>query len=241
VPRRSRLSGRAPPDSAVLTGSRSRTNTESTRSGARPIYRVHMLWVKFWSSIPVSTAGAGPTLDASRSSAYNARQSLALSARPGPLPRVDNEGKSTNMSRLRGSVKWFDPEKGWGFIRLEDGDEVFVHHSDIQGSGFRSLRDGAEVELDIERVERGPRARNVIPLGGETAAADPSSRAPREKSGRAGGSRGSGRSGTRARERNRAGPGEDRQDRQAAGSSPKLQTLNEQIRQRLAARFTFLR
>jgi len=152
-----------------------------------------------------------------------------------------NEGKSTNMSRLRGSVKWFDPEKGWGFIRLEDGNEVFVHHSDIQGTGFRSLRDGAEVELDVERVERGPRARNVIPLGDETTAAGASDRASRAESGRTGGRRGSGRSGTRASDRNRAGPGGERQDRQATGSRPKLQTLNEQIRQRLAARFTFLR
>jgi CspA family cold shock protein len=145
------------------------------------------------------------------------------------------------MSRLRGSVKWFDPEKGWGFIRLEDGDEVFVHHSDIQGSGFRSLRDGAEVELDVERVERGPRARNVIPLGGETTEAGAANRVSGAESGRPGGRRGSGRSGTRASERNRAGPAGDRQDRRATASSPKLQTLNEQIRQRLAARFTFLR
>ena len=69
------------------------------------------------------------------------------------------------MARLRGNVKWFDTEKGWGFIRLEDGNEVFVHHSDIQGDGFRSLKDGAEVELEVEQADRGPRARNVIALG----------------------------------------------------------------------------
>lgn len=142
------------------------------------------------------------------------------------------------MSRLRGNVKWFDPEKGWGFIRLEDGDEVFVHHSDIQGSGFRSLRDGAEVELEVERVERGPRARNVMPLGGEISEASPANRAPRTKTGGSGANRGSGRSRTRKNDRHRAGRGGDPQ---TAGSSPKLQTLNEQIRQRLAARFTFLR
>ena len=145
------------------------------------------------------------------------------------------------MARLRGSVKWFDPEKGWGFIRLESGDEVFVHHSDIQGSGFRSLRDGAEVELDVEGAERGPRARNVIPLGGETAETGPSNQATRTASDRTGGRRGSGRSGARTRDRNRAESEGGRQDRQPTGSAPKLQTQNEQIRQRLAARFTFLR
>lgn len=145
------------------------------------------------------------------------------------------------MARLRGSVKWFDPEKGWGFIRLEDGDEVFVHHSDIEGTGFRSLRDGAEVELDVERAERGPRARNVIPLGGETTEPGPSTRSPREASSRTGGRRDSRRSGPRKSGRNRAGAEENRKERQPAGSPTRLQTLDQQIRKRLAARFTFLR
>jgi CspA family cold shock protein len=145
------------------------------------------------------------------------------------------------MARLRGSVKWFDPEKGWGFIRLEDGDEVFVHHSDIEGTGFRSLRDGAEVELDVERAERGPRARNVIPLGGETAEPAPSTGSTRTGSNRTGGRDDSRRSGQRRSGRTRTRPEGNRQERQPAGSPSKLQTLDEQIRKRLAARFTFLR
>lgn len=158
-----------------------------------------------------------------------------------PLPRVENEGDSIDMARLRGSVKWFDPEKGWGFIRLDGGDEVFVHHSDIEGSGFRSLRDGAEVELDVERADRGPRARNVIPLGGETTEAGPSTRATRTTSSRTGGRNDSRRSGTRKSGRNRAESGGDEQERPQAGSPSRLQTLDEQIRKRLASRFTFLR
>jgi CspA family cold shock protein len=123
-------------------------------------------------------------------------------------------------------VKWFDPEKGWGFIRLEDGNEVFVHHSDIQGSGFRSLRDGAEVELDVERADRGPRARNVTRLDGETSEERPSDQVSTN---------------SRDQRGSRSDSGRSRHSGQAAGSAPELQTLAEQIRQRLASRFTFLR
>ena len=200
-----------------------------------------MLWVKF--RLPIRSAGgrSEATLVASWLLAYNATFSPGPSIPAGPLPRRDNQGNSTNMARLRGSVKWFDPEKGWGFIRLEDGDEVFVHHSDIEGTGFRSLRDGAEVELDVERADRGPRARNVVPLGGATAEADPSTRRTGKASDRAGGRNDSRRSRTRGSGRNRAESAGDPRDRQTTGSAPTLQTLNEQIRKRLATRFTFLR
>jgi CspA family cold shock protein len=62
-----------------------------------------------------------------------------------------------------GKVKWFSDAKGYGFIETPDGD-VFVHHSDITADGFRSLREGQEVELDVVEGEKGPRARNVRPL-----------------------------------------------------------------------------
>lgn len=212
-------------DLPVPIGRRSRTETESTRSGAQTTYRVHMLWVKFWNPVARPVASSGPTLVASRSPAYNARRSPGRPARIGPFLKVDQEVNQPNMTRLRGSVKWFDPEKGWGFIRLEDGNEVFVHHSDIQGSGFRSLRDGAEVELDVERADRGPRARNVTRLDGETSEEGPSNQASansRDQRGR------------------RSDSGRSRRTRQTEGSAPELQTLAEQIRQRLASRFTFL-
>ncbi len=198
-----------------------------------------MLWVKFQSLERHEVVGMEGVLDTTGASAYNARQSPGRPVRAGPLPDVEREGTPTDMARLRGSVKWFDPEKGWGFIRLEDGDEVFVHHSDIQGTGFRSLRDGAEVELEVERADRGPRARNVIPLGGVTSEPEPSSRTDRTASERAGGREGTGRSRPRNRDRDQAGRNRDRKDRQPAGAVSKLQTLNEQIRQRLAGRFTF--
>jgi CspA family cold shock protein len=186
-------------------------------------------------------ASTGPALVASRAPAYNAPRSPGHPARTGPFPRVDYEGNQPNMTRLRGSVKWFDPEKGWGFIRLEDGNEVFVHHSDIQGSGFRSLRDGAEVELDVERADRGPRARNVTRLDGDSSEDGPSNQASATSRNQRDSRSESGRSRTRTSRRSRSESRDIGPSRQPAGSAPELQTLAEQIRQRLASRFTFLR
>jgi len=64
---------------------------------------------------------------------------------------------------VTGKVKWFSDAKGYGFIETDEGD-VFVHHSSIEGEGFRSLREGQEVELEIDQGEKGPRAVKVRPL-----------------------------------------------------------------------------
>ncbi|HHT67695.1 MAG TPA: cold-shock protein [Firmicutes bacterium] len=61
-----------------------------------------------------------------------------------------------------GRVKWFNNEKGFGFIERENGDDVFVHFSAIQGDGFKSLDEGQEVEFDITQGDRGPQAANVV-------------------------------------------------------------------------------
>ncbi|GAB3061763.1 cold-shock protein [Virgibacillus ainsalahensis] len=61
-----------------------------------------------------------------------------------------------------GSVKWFNADKGFGFIEVEGGDDVFVHFSAIQGEGFKTLEEGQSVSFDIEEGNRGPQAANVV-------------------------------------------------------------------------------
>ncbi len=64
----------------------------------------------------------------------------------------------------QGKVKWFNAEKGFGFIEREDGDDVFVHFSAIQGEGFKSLEEGQKVEFEVVEGNRGPQAANVTKL-----------------------------------------------------------------------------
>ncbi|MBU2510178.1 cold-shock protein [bacterium] len=61
-----------------------------------------------------------------------------------------------------GIVKWFNDSKGFGFIEQENGDDVFVHHTAIKGSGFKSLKEGDKVTFDIEEGRKGPAAANVV-------------------------------------------------------------------------------
>lgn len=65
---------------------------------------------------------------------------------------------------MKGTVKWFNAEKGYGFISIEDGNDVFVHFSAIQGDGFKTLDEGQSVDFDITEGNRGPQASNVVKL-----------------------------------------------------------------------------
>ncbi|HHW75205.1 MAG TPA: cold shock domain-containing protein [Firmicutes bacterium] len=65
---------------------------------------------------------------------------------------------------MQGRVKWFNPQKGYGFIEVEDGNDVFVHYSEIQEEGFKTLEEGQEVEFEIVEGNRGPQAANVVKL-----------------------------------------------------------------------------
>ncbi|MFN2362888.1 MAG: cold-shock protein [Halanaerobium sp.] len=61
-----------------------------------------------------------------------------------------------------GTVKWFNDQKGFGFIEREGDDDVFVHYSAIQDEGFKSLEEGQEVEFEVVEADRGPQAENVV-------------------------------------------------------------------------------
>jgi CspA family cold shock protein len=77
-----------------------------------------------------------------------------LQHRPG---RPRKEGVAVAI----GTVKWFSPEKGYGFISQQEGPDVFVHFSAIQGEGYRNLEEGQTVEFEITQGEKGPQAANV--------------------------------------------------------------------------------
>ncbi|MFA6078616.1 MAG: cold-shock protein [Candidatus Omnitrophota bacterium] len=64
----------------------------------------------------------------------------------------------------KGKVKWFNNQKGYGFITPEDGKDVFVHHTAIQGEGYKSLEEGQEVEFEITTGPKGEQATNVVKL-----------------------------------------------------------------------------
>jgi len=63
----------------------------------------------------------------------------------------------------KGKVKWFSNQKGYGFITTEDGKDIFVHFSAVKGDGYKSLKEGQEVEFDITQGPKGEQASNVIP------------------------------------------------------------------------------
>jgi CspA family cold shock protein len=93
-----------------------------------------------------------------------------------PFPSRDRDGpvgtphfggrfcKEVHMSgeRVVGTVKWFNDDKGFGFVEREGGPDVFVHHTAVQMEGFKSLKEGQKVSMEITQGEKGPQAENVI-------------------------------------------------------------------------------
>jgi len=78
----------------------------------------------------------------------------------------------------RSRVKWFDPKKGFGFIEGPQGRDVFVHYTHIKGEGFRSLKDGEEVEYELQEGDKGLQAREVQRVGDDSQDADADADAP---------------------------------------------------------------
>ena len=75
------------------------------------------------------------------------------------------------MSTTSGVVKWFSPKKGYGFLTMNDGQEVFVHYTAIDGNGFRSLEQGEQVQFDVTEGPKGLQAAKVMRNGAQVAAA----------------------------------------------------------------------
>ena len=69
------------------------------------------------------------------------------------------------MERIKGTVKWFNDAKGFGFISREGGPDVFVHYSAVNSEGFKSLAEGDKVEFEIVEGQKGPQAANVVKVG----------------------------------------------------------------------------
>lgn len=81
------------------------------------------------------------------------------------------------MARLSGTVKWFSDSKGYGFIEYDGGDDVFVHHSAIEGFGYKTLAEGERVEFEILDEAKGPKAHNVVRVDAQGASTAPRDRA----------------------------------------------------------------
>jgi CspA family cold shock protein len=91
---------------------------------------------------------------------------------------ASHQGKeSTTLAQYKGTVKWFNNAKGYGFLGREGGADVFVHYSSIQIDGYKSLKEGDEVEFDIIQGSKGPQADQVVRLKDATSQADTTSRA----------------------------------------------------------------
>ena len=79
------------------------------------------------------------------------------SVRPDCVENFRKEGSAM----AEGTVKWFNEQKGYGFIEQDDGQDLFVHHTGINGSGFKTLHEGQRVQFEIETSSKGPKANNV--------------------------------------------------------------------------------
>jgi cold shock protein len=78
-----------------------------------------------------------------------------------PLWEIRKEDGGAHVERLKGTVKWFNNAKGYGFLGRDDGPDVFIHYSSITTEGYKSLQEGDKVEFEIVQGQKGPQAANV--------------------------------------------------------------------------------
>ena len=98
-------------------------------------------------------------LDTLKTQSHNVR--IKTRARPRGPAFVEGRAERGHVERLKGTVKWFNNAKGYGFIGRADGPDVFVHYSAVQGDGYKSLQEGDAVEFEITEGQKGPQAANV--------------------------------------------------------------------------------
>lgn len=140
------------------------------------------------------------------------------------------------MAREKGVVKWFSTDKGYGFIRRESGEEIFVHHTDIEVDGYASLKNGETVEFDVFESDRGPKARNLVPL--ESGSSQPATGKAAAEHGES--ARGKSRAdSSKGRGRNASRASRDRRSRNDSprGAADGKKPLAAQLRERLRKRF----
>ncbi len=89
------------------------------------------------------------------------RLAKAIVRRWAPSAMAGAASRTKKVKMAQGTVKWFNGDKGYGFIEVEGGPDVFVHFSAITGGGYRSLNEGQKVEFDITQGQKGPQAENV--------------------------------------------------------------------------------
>jgi cold shock protein len=94
-------------------------------------------------------------------SALRERLARAIIRRWAPSAAAGAASRTKKVNMAQGTVKWFNGDKGYGFIEVEGGPDVFVHFSAITGGGYRSLNEGQKVEFDITQGQKGPQAENV--------------------------------------------------------------------------------